>query len=75
MLLDDMSIENTKWKLNYILFVDGTVLLAESGKIYRKIMNEFSTMSVSQCWQKAIYLKREKITTVIDFYRFIQNEN
>ncbi len=41
-----MSIGNTKWKLNTILFADDTVLLAESEKDLQKLVNEFSNVCV-----------------------------
>jgi len=42
----EMIIDKTKWKLNTILFVDDTVLLAESIKDLQKLVKEFSTVCV-----------------------------
>jgi len=42
----EMSIHKTKWKLNTILFLDDTLLLAECEEHLQKLVNKFSTVCV-----------------------------
>ncbi len=40
----EMSIDNAKWKISNMLFADDTVLLAESERDLKKLVNEFSNV-------------------------------